>query len=284
MTEKECYAVLEIANKSDIDTVKKAYRRLAFALHPDLNPSLADAGRRFQLVNEAYVTLVKLGEGKTYTRKDQQKTSQKSSQQNAETTERVKREAEKAYAKAKKQQSTAEHTGEKPADSTTNSAPFNHEKAHEEASTTFSAQDAKAKERVINDILHDPFAKRVFEDIYKRIQDITHDKILRPAAETVLGAKERRQNSSVSTPLLKRLKGWVLRQIDDEQTLRLPRERIIPGARVRMQIQHGIASEIQTIEVTLPLEFGPGKTMRLKGLGKRVGGLAGDLYIRIEPN
>lgn len=279
VTEKECYAVLEISSGSDMETVKKAYRRLAFALHPDLNPELPNAARRFQQVNEAYVTLVHLYEKKQHVKKTKSNT-----EENSGSSGRARREAEKAYSKAQEQQNSHGKTASSKETSNTAS----HESAKENFASSVSGSsnnfhEAGAKEKVIGDILNDPFAKRVFEDIYKRIQDVTHEKIIRPAAETVLGNKERRKMSSQQGTLVGRLKRWALRQIDDEQVLRLPRERIVPGARVRMQIQHGIASEVQTIEVTLPLEFGPGKTMRLKGLGKRVGSLAGDLYIRIEP-
>lgn len=295
MTEKECYAVLEISGGADIETVKKAYRRLAFALHPDLNPSLPNAARRFQQVNEAYVILVQLHEERGIkhkeTQKKQERKPSKTTKSEGESTERMKREAEKAYAKAQKEQEKAKGaarnttsaeapSGSSSFDDSTTSQRFSKE-------STFQGPpkgNEQAKGQVITDILNDPFAKRVFEDIYKRIQDIAHDKILRPAAEVVLGSKDRRKDTSSGGTLFTRLKGWALRQIDDEQVLHLPRERIVPGARVRMQIQHGITSEAQTIEVTLPLEFSPGKTMRLKGLGKRVGSLSGDLYIRIEPN
>lgn len=305
VTEKECYAVLEISGDSDIETVKKAYRRLAFALHPDLNPSLPNAARRFQQVNEAYVILVQHHEEKSLKQKDRQKSQDQGAQakkeqgtqkKQAESTERMKREAEKAYAKAQKEQEKARQAAKKASSATsTASNASNNSTASSASSATHGTSNDSSfqghqnyneedKGQVITDILNDPFAKRVFEDIYKRIQDVAHDKILRPAAEVVLGNRDKRKDGPSSGTLLTRLKGWALRQIDDEQVLHLPRERIVPGARVRMQIQHGITSEAQTIEVTLPLEFSPGKTMRLKGLGKRVGALSGDLYIRIEPN
>lgn len=304
VTEKECYAVLEISGGSDIETVKKAYRRLAFALHPDLNPSLPNAARRFQQVNEAYVILVQHHEEKSFKQRNTQKTQGQGAQskreqgaqkKQAESTERMKREAEKAYAKAQKEQEKAKQAAKKAssaastASNASNNATSSASKSSqgESNNSTFQGHqkyNEEDKGQVITDILNDPFAKRVFEDIYKRIQDVAHDKILRPAAEVVLGNREKPKDGPSNGTLLTRLKGWALRQIDDEQVLHLPRERIVPGARVRMQIQHGITSEAQTIEVTLPLEFSPGKTMRLKGLGKRVGALSGDLYIRIEPN
>ena len=56
-----------------------------------------------------------------------------------------------------------------------------------------------------------------------------------------------------------------------------------PGAKVRLEIRHGLTGEPQAVELTLPPEFMPGKAMRLKGMGKRLGSWRGDLYVRIEP-
>jgi molecular chaperone DnaJ len=82
--------------------------------------------------------------------------------------------------------------------------------------------------------------------------------------------------------VLDKVRGWFLRQIDDEQVVRLPRQSLTPGARVRLEIQHGFAEKPQIVEITLPPEFVPGKAMRLKGMGRRIGNLRGDLYVRIE--
>ena len=54
---KECYEILKLDKGADLQAVKRAYRRRAFELHPDLNPGNADASRQFQLLNEAYVAL-----------------------------------------------------------------------------------------------------------------------------------------------------------------------------------------------------------------------------------
>ena len=50
------YEVLGVARDADADTIKKAYRRLARELHPDVNPS-ADAQERFKHVSAAYEIL-----------------------------------------------------------------------------------------------------------------------------------------------------------------------------------------------------------------------------------
>jgi len=49
--------VLECDPHSDFETVKRAYRRLAKANHPDTNPDDQDAAKRFQAVQAAYEVL-----------------------------------------------------------------------------------------------------------------------------------------------------------------------------------------------------------------------------------
>ncbi len=50
------YEVLGVARDATPDEIKKAYRRLARQLHPDVNPG-ADASERFKLVTHAYDVL-----------------------------------------------------------------------------------------------------------------------------------------------------------------------------------------------------------------------------------
>ncbi len=47
------YKVLEIDSKASQADIKKAYRKLARKLHPDLNPNDTEAQRKFQQINEA---------------------------------------------------------------------------------------------------------------------------------------------------------------------------------------------------------------------------------------
>ena len=47
------YEVLGIKKNAGADDIKKAYRKLARKLHPDLNPNDKEAGKKFQQINEA---------------------------------------------------------------------------------------------------------------------------------------------------------------------------------------------------------------------------------------
>src|SRR3979409_308254 len=47
------YKVLELDKKATPDDIKKAYRKLARKMHPDLNPNDKEANKKFQKINEA---------------------------------------------------------------------------------------------------------------------------------------------------------------------------------------------------------------------------------------
>src|SRR5204863_6959704 len=47
------YKVLGVHNNATQEDIKKAYRKLARKLHPDLNPNDKEAHKKFQQVNEA---------------------------------------------------------------------------------------------------------------------------------------------------------------------------------------------------------------------------------------
>ncbi|MBE6915532.1 MAG: molecular chaperone DnaJ [Ruminococcaceae bacterium] len=56
-TKRDYYEVLGVAKSATADEIKKAYRKLAKANHPDLNPGDTAAEARFKEANEAYEVL-----------------------------------------------------------------------------------------------------------------------------------------------------------------------------------------------------------------------------------
>ena len=260
MTLKECYAVLGLAPGATLADVKRAYRKLAFSLHPDLNPDVPNAARRFQILNEAYVQLTNApaDRARAYSSPD------------GDGGARAREEAKKAYDKARK--------AERAAGNGSSSA---------RPEPGASASRERGKEEVLKDILNDPFARRVFEDIYSHIRkEDPKERASRGAAGPRAGKRPAAPPLSAAVPgagMIDKFKGWLKKQIDDEQVVRLPRESLVPGARVRLEIQHGFAEDPQVVEITLPPEFVPGKAMRLKGMGRRIGSMRGDLFVRIEP-
>jgi molecular chaperone DnaJ len=53
---QDLYALLGVARDADADTIKKAYRRLARQLHPDVNPD-PETQEKFKVVSQAYEVL-----------------------------------------------------------------------------------------------------------------------------------------------------------------------------------------------------------------------------------
>ena len=60
------YKILGVAKNASEEDIKKAYRKLARKLHPDLNPNDKEAHQKFQQVNEANEVLSDPGKRKKY--------------------------------------------------------------------------------------------------------------------------------------------------------------------------------------------------------------------------
>ncbi len=153
-----------------------------------------------------------------------------------------------------------------------------------------AASAAYEKEDVLRDLLHDPFARRVFEDIYSELNKQSQGDATAqpppspppppPTAEVDLGKSTKPLQTG--NGFSGKLKGWLLQQIDEEQTIKMPATALFVGARIRLQIRRGLSEELSTVEIVLPKNFCVGKPIRLRGLGKKVGKWQGDLYLTIE--
>lgn len=262
---KECYEILNLKKGADLAAVKSAYRRLAFELHPDLNPGNPEASRRFQRLNEAYVALSGM------------LASQEASQKPASEKSR----AEEQGAEARTENKAETGSGQSG-----------------QASRAYEEQD------ILRDLLNDAFARRVFEDIYREMDKKRKEEAAAPPppepekpaqekkpepAPKPAPQKEPKQIKTSPLKVDKKEKGvkgavqsWLLRQLDDKQTLTLPASGLFPGRKVRLQIRPSLSEEVTAVDVTLPPDFVVGKPMRLRGMGKRVGPWQGDLYLTIN--
>lgn len=309
MTLKECYRILHVGNGASLDEVKKAYRRLAFELHPDLNPGRPEAARRFQRLNEAYVllsrTLDKPGSGATADAAGRHATEREAARAYEQARQRFRDmengaggpSASEPFGTTDSPGATDTHgaTGTTGQTASSGAGAASGQSAQDGASATRSAGGADRSRRraeatyqadqdgVLQDILRDPFARRVFEDIYSQIRRDSGRLVARPPKKRKLSVEwgGRALTLDLTHGISGAVKGWLRRQIDDEQTVYLPAPSIMPGARLRLQVTLGLSGEARTVEVTLPKDYVVGRPIRLKGLGKRIGPWQGDLYLRV---
>ncbi|RKY66000.1 MAG: molecular chaperone DnaJ, partial [Candidatus Latescibacterota bacterium] len=57
MAKRDYYEVLGVDRNADVNTIKKAYRKLAMKFHPDRNPDDKEAEANFKEASEAYEVL-----------------------------------------------------------------------------------------------------------------------------------------------------------------------------------------------------------------------------------
>jgi molecular chaperone DnaJ len=51
---------------------------------------------------------------------------------------------------------------------------------------------------------------------------------------------------------------------------------------MRLQIRQGMSQDVNTVEVALPPGFVTGNSIRIEGLGRKIGRWQGDLYLRVN--
>jgi len=286
MNIRDCQRILKVPQGAGLDEVKAAFRKLAFTLHPDLNPS-PDAAERFRELNEAYVLLSQAIQDEPAER------MAKNAKARPETQDAKARKAQagKAYAKGSTQssQQSSQQSGQRTA-----------KDAWQKASSSFFSGGGSfhyREEEVLRDLLSDPFARQVFEDIYSQLkhgrpgQQAHHKPFAppRPQPAEPKQAKRRRLEISwgdksmgldLSKGLVGGIKSWLRGQLDDEQTVSYPAYALGPGKVLRLTVSSRFGDR-KTVEVTLPPDFVVGRPVRLKGLGRKLGPFTGDLFLRV---
>jgi molecular chaperone DnaJ len=279
---QQCYEALGLEEGADLEALKSAYRRRAFELHPDLHPENPQAGREFQVVNEAYVILARIlspeqkrpaaEETPPGSAADGEAKQREQAQESSSDAQSARR--DESGGKAHERREEARHDGET------------------EQRTRRAAHAAYAKEEdVLRDLLNDPFARRVFEDIYAQMQDAQAppppppqpDAAEKNTSQTHTESEwgQEHFNLDFGQGIGKAVKSWMRRQIDEEQTFHLPPSVLRPGARIRLQIRRGMSDEVSTVEIKLPQDYTAGKPVRLRGMGRRIGSWRGDLYLTL---
>ncbi|WP_290924024.1 J domain-containing protein [Halodesulfovibrio sp.] len=278
MTLRECYKLLNVPNGASEDAVKQAYRKRAFELHPDLHPDDPDASKKFQKLNEAYVIITSSAKDGG-PKRSSQSTGKARSAASGYRSERASRDgnvrdrARAAYRKAKTNFDAQRNKASQSGDT------YNKERPEFDDSFWSKEQRSYSKESVLNEILNDPFAKRVFEDIYREIR--------RDGGTSIKLPKKRKFSMQwgerdFSVDMTGGMKGWLQRQLDDNQVMHLPMHNLRPGAKVRLTLSQGLAGGTRQLEITLPQDFRVGHPIRLRKLGRKIGGWVGDLYLTIH--
>jgi len=244
MNTSKYYEILGLRPGASLTEIKKAYRSLAFKYHPDLNKNDPRAGQKFQQINTAYVIL-------------RQSLESSAGRSQGFTTPKPEKNTQKTFSTTKNQ-SRAKHT---------------RDKSHRQK---FYAR----QEEILKEILNDPFARQVFEDIFQKIKKRASDAPVLKQRRLKIEWGKFNLDLDLSQGPIKTIKKWLRRQLDDEQTVYLPARKMLPGSNLRIQVQHKWSGPAKIVEVTLPLDFTVGRPIRLKGLGRKIGPWKGDLYLR----
>jgi molecular chaperone DnaJ len=292
ITLEECYRTLQLKPGADLEHIKKSFRKLAFSLHPDLNPGDPAASKKFQRLNEAYVVLKRVLEGEPAQKRAQgfrpgKPASGTAGQAGA-------RSQDRPAGGSPGQDRTAGAAGQA-------SGPGGEAQGARRRFNPYARQQAFSEnpEDVLQDILKDPFARQVYEDIFRsagkgaaadgktaRRPGAAQPSQPAPARDQVkrqisLEWGERSLTVDLSQGLWSGVKSWMSGQMDEEQTVYLPPHMLLPGKLIRIRVRRGLGGDAVPVEVRLPIDFVVGRPLRLKGLGRRIGPLKGDLYLRL---
>jgi molecular chaperone DnaJ len=256
---RQAYKIIGLRFGTDLDTVKSTFRKRAFEYHPDLHPNDPKAAKKFHDLNQAYVHL------KQYlVAKENRKSPKK---QSAATTQP--RSSGTATSTSSGQQSRAQDFQKKSGQDPASKKGF-----------------AARQEETLKDILNDPFARQVFEDIFEKIK--TRKPSVSSKTQSITGVQQKKLSLSwgkrsldldVTDGFFSGVKKWFGSQLDDHQTIRLPAQQLRPGSVVRVQIDRR-GRQSRSIELRLPHNFIVGRPIRLKRQGRNLGPLKGDLYLR----
>lgn len=278
MNVKEAYQILRLRGDADVEEVKASYRKLAFELHPDLNPS-PQAAEQFQRVNEAYVLLKKAiedGDAKFKPKDGRRRPTYSRKEAGA-------RGAGPDRAKSGAESASGPETTAGP--HSAGAAGAQSSGAAESASESQTSGFYRKEEEVLQDILKDPFARQVFEDIYREIQREGGkgvSPVPKKRKKLNLQWGDKKVGVDLSDGVSGAMRKWLRNQLDDETTMHLPAQHIRPGTKVRLQIERGLSGgEKKTVEVVIPQDFVIGRPIRLKGLGRKLGPWTGDLYLKL---
>jgi curved DNA-binding protein CbpA len=153
-------------------------------------------------------------------------------------------------------------------------SPRPEKKTRETASSPRPDFFSPRQEEILRDILNDPFAKQVFEEIFRKLRRGD------PIVEDV-GTPTPPPAPPASSHWKTRISQWFRHQLDVEHSMELPAQHLTPGARLRLDIRLPLSLAPRTVEFTLPHDFRLGKPIRLRGLGRRLGPWKGDLLLRL---
>lgn len=262
----EAYRILGVSRSATLEEVKPAYRKLAFALHPDLNPNDPRAKDKFQRLNEAYLLVRHVLVERVH-----------------ETYERPRPKRPTAKPGPSAGPSAGPPPGAAPGQG--REAPKRPRRAAYKAATGNAGDTGFyfRREEVLQDLLKDTFARQVFQDIYEQVKTSGSGRA-RAATKRELSFSfgEKLFSIDLKKGLWASVKEYFRKQLDDEQTVHLPAANLLPGARIRVGVSHGLGNPKPTsVELTLPPDFVVGRPVRLKGMGRRIGPWKGDLYLRI---